>query len=863
MRKYLLVLLVSILTACMAFAQKNGGRQITGKLLDAQTKEPLIGATIVVKGTTTATSASLNGSFKLSVPEGAGTLVISYIGYETKELDITGDDLGVIELQSNQSTMKEVTIIGDQAIDRKTPIAVSTIGPIFIEEKGAGVEFPELLASTPGVMATKVGGGYGDSRVSIRGFSSNNVALLINGMPANDPEKGTIYWNDYAGLKDVTTSMQVQRGLGASKVAVPSLGGTINITTTGTDSQQGGSITQTVGNNGMSKTALYLSSGLNDKGWATSILLSRDKGGLYGDGLNYSAYGYFFNLSKVINDKQSLSLSVMGATQSHGERFTYNSIATYRAAPQGGRYNSDWGYLNGQFFSGDKNKYNKPIAMLRYNWEINGTTQFASTAYGSYGEGDITYAGGPNGAAVSLAPTNAAVPRTGDAYSPVDFNAITKSNMANPDGSSLVFMKSDVNHHQWYGDLSTLKKKLNDNLDLLAGLDLRYYQSHKYFEVNDLLGGKYIVDTRSDANNYGDKNNPGAHAVVGDKFYKNYEVNMASEGLFLQTEYNKDDLSAFVSVAGSNTSHRRIDYFNYTTGSADATTKWINILGYQAKGGANYNLDSHNNVFANVGFLQRPPLIASLFLNSKNDRNPNAVPEKLFSYELGYGYRSSQLTANVNLYRSTYRDKSVTPKSVLNTDGSISTANLSGVNELHQGVEVDFRYMPIRDVTLRGQLSVGDYHYLTDAGPVQVISDAPGSTPQTIQKLYLKGMKVGDVAQTTAALGIDANVLPKLRLGADMNYYGNYSSFFNFATITTAGKKAWEVPNYALFNVNAVYKFKVAGLDASLLINVYNLFDTEYISDSYDTNALGSATTLTGVFYGFGRTYTTGIKVKF
>jgi len=96
-----------------------------------------------------------------------------------------------------------------------------------------------------------------------------------------------------------------------------------------------------------------------------------------------------------------------------------------------------------------------------------------------------------------------------------------------------------------------------------------------------------------------------------------------------------------------------------------------------------------------------------------------------------------------------------------------------------------------------------------------------------------------------------------------MNFYGNYSSFFNFANITKPDLTPWVVPNYAHYNINAVYKFKFAGLDGSLLINVYNLFDTAYISDSYDTSASGSPTGLTGVYYGFGRTYTTGVKLKF
>ena len=161
---------------------------------------------------------------------------------------------------------------------RQTPIAVSTVGAKYIEEKGAGEEFPELLKSTPGITVSRAGGGYGDSRVAIRGFNSNNLALLINGLPVQDPEAGKIFWNDWAGLADVTTSMQVQRGLSASKVAVPSLGGTINITTKSSESQEGGTISQMVGSYNSSKTALTYATGLSSNGWATSFLLSKSTG---------------------------------------------------------------------------------------------------------------------------------------------------------------------------------------------------------------------------------------------------------------------------------------------------------------------------------------------------------------------------------------------------------------------------------------------------------------------------------------------------------------------------------------------------------------------------------------------------------
>lgn len=852
MKLFLRLLFLLAFTSSQLFAQS----QITGKLLDSQTKEPLIGATVTIKGTTTAASASLTGSFKITIPApGTAVLVISYVGYVPKEISVTSSkNLGDILLVSNSSTLNEV-VINAPVIDRKTPIAVSTVSEQYIEEKGAGQEFPELLKETPGVMATRTGGGYGDSRVSIRGFSSNNVALLINGIPVNDVEAGKIYWSDWAGLSDVTSSMQVQRGLGASKVAAPSLGGTIGITTRSTDALAGGSATASYGSYGDNKIGFSVSTGLSDKGWASSFLLARRSGDGNAEGLYYTGYSYFFNLSKVLSKTQTLSFNILGASQSHGQRYTYNLISTYRNAPQGVRFDSDYGYLNGQIQSAEINFYNKPLAALNHSWTISPTTQLSTVAYASYGTGAAQYT---NTNPLSL-------PRTGDpVYSPIDFNAVVKSNLGNADGSSSTYFQNVENDHQQYGVLSSLKKKIGDYIDVLAGVDLRYYIGDHYYQVNNLLGGQYVYDPRTTST--GDINNPFHRALVGDRFNNNYEFDIASEGAFLQTEYSRNDLSAFVSLAASNTGNKRIDYFNYLVTDPNRETRYVNFLGYQAKGGANYNLDSHNNIFANIGYLQRAPLVASVFLNKNNTINPNAVPEKLFSYELGYGYRSSDFTANVNLYRSTYKDRSVTPRSITNSDGSISTANLSGLNELHEGVEVDARYRPTRALTVRGMLSVGKWYYLTDAGPAQVTNDKGATT--TISELFIKGLNVGDAAQTTASLAFDYNITPKFKFGPVFNYYANYTAYFAPTNITAPGYVPYKVPNYSLFDLNAVYYFKFAGLDASFIGNVNNLFNTAYLSDAYDSNgtafapAQNTASTI-GVFYGIGRTYTTTLKIKF
>jgi len=79
------------------------------------------------------------------------------------------------------------------------------------------------------------------------------------------------------------------------------------------------------------------------------------------------------------------------------------------------------------------------------------------------------------------------------------------------------------------------------------------------------------------------------------------------------------------------------------------------------------------------------------------------------------------------------------------------------------------------------------------------------------------------------------------------------------------------LPNYTTTDLNFVYRFKFAGLDASFIANAYNIFNASYIADSFETGIPGSVTAYSfanrtnamGVWYGSPRTYMTTLKIKF
>lgn len=846
--QFLLTLLILLSTASVALAQGV----VRGVVVDAGNGEPLIGATVRIDGTTVGTQTSLDGSFSIRVPSGKQNLIISFIGYTEVKMEVEVKEtlnLGRILLQSESIGLEEIMVVSAIARDRQTPVAVSTIKAEVIIEKLGTQEFPEILKSTPSVYATKSSGGYGDGRINLRGFDSNNIGVLINGMPVNDMENGRVYWSNWAGLSDVTRTMQVQRGLGASRLAISSVGGTINIITNSTEAKKGGNVSYGIGNDGYNKKSATISTGLLENGWALTLSGSRTVGDGYVRGAAFEGWSYFVNISKLVNENHSLSLTAFGAPQWHNQRFSNQRIQTFRNHPDGGRYNPDMGYRNGQLYTAAYNYYHKPKVSLNHFYTINPTTSLSTTLYASIasGGGRRTYG---NQTGWLRYHSSTGLPTEDTKLTPegyLDWDWVMEQNRLSENGSQVIIANA-VNSHDWYGLLSTFNTDI-DALKITGGLDLRYYKGYHMYEIEDLLGGEFFLNSSN-------LNRPANTLLYKGDLVNYHDVGEVMwGGLFTQAEYVTEKYSGFISGAFSNTQNRRTDYFSYLDTDPNRQTDWKPFTAYSFKGGANYNITDNHNVFVNGGYFTRAPFFRFTFLNNMNEYNPGVKHERVSSAEIGYGYRSALLAANITLYRTMWLDKALTRRF------ADLTANIAGLNALHRGVEVDFTSRPTKRIEIKGMLSVGDWKWTDD-----VIADVYDENQALLGTVtvYSGGLSVGDAAQTTAALGVDYEVLNRLKIGVDYNYYDRLFAFFNVenrTSLTDRGIDAWRMPSYHLVDVNMKYDFKLGDFNASMFAKVNNLLNTEYIADATD-GASHNFDTAT-VYFGFGRTWSLSFRIRF
>lgn len=908
---YNLFLVVAMfLVTSTAFSQGT----ITGTVVDSDLG-PLPGASVIVKGTKNGTSTDFDGKFTLNVKDATGTIEVSYVGFGTKTVafSVTGGkkDLGTITLVSDNS-LDEVVIVGivDIAKERETPVAVSTIKAEEIVERLGNQELPELLNATPSVYATKSGGGFGDSRINVRGFDQVNTAVLVNGVPVNDMENGRVFWSNWTGLADVASAIQMQRGLGSSKLAISSVGGTLNIVTKTTERNEGGFVGTTLGNDDYLKTIASYSTGRMENGFAFSGLFSRTAGDGYVTGTAFEGYNYFLGFGWTDeNRKHDLQFTVTGAPQVHNQRTTsfFNAATIGDYLQYGTKYNFNHGTLNGEEFNWRRNFYHKPVISLNWDWNITDDTKLSTVAYASFGRGggtgDIGRLPGFNFASSSIFrdQSNGQVQwdkivqyNSGNAVTFSDGNVYQRTDQENglfinDSRDNGISRRASINSHNWFGLLANLNTKINENLTLDVGFDARTYKGFHYRRLDNLLGADAYRDND-------DVNNP--NRVLTNTYSSNFGsiVNVFKDiddedkidyynigyvrwlGIFGQLEYKKNDISAFVQFSGSNQGFSREDFFSVAVADGQRSD-WENIIGGTVKGGLNYNIDENHNVFGNAGYYSKQPLFDSVFLNFGNDINEDVVNEKVFGVELGYGYKSEKLNVNVNLYRTSWKDRFLRISSrfdVNNTPGDTSddeqgNTNLQGIEQIHMGVELETTYRPIDILTLRGMLSVGDWEYGGDvSGPAfDQNQDVIGEN-----NLFLDGVKVGNAAQTTMRLA--ATVEPVERLKFDLSWFraDNLYADINAEDFDEQDHQgSLQLPAYSLFDGGISYKMLVGkekSNSINLRLNINNLFNETYLAES-QTNIFADAgdetyqgiNTRNKAFFGFGRTWNFSVRYNF
>lgn len=191
--KKLTLLLAMLLCVGVVMAQTT----VSGIISD-ESGEPLIGANVVVKGSTTGTITDIDGSYTVTLPEGENTLVVSYIGYNDREIVVTGPGTMDFTLSADSELLTEVVVtgLGIKRDKKALGYSVADLSSEEISQKSEADPIRALSSKVPGVSVVGGGGSPGQStRINIRGNSSltgnTQPLFVVDGIPFDNQVNAT------------------------------------------------------------------------------------------------------------------------------------------------------------------------------------------------------------------------------------------------------------------------------------------------------------------------------------------------------------------------------------------------------------------------------------------------------------------------------------------------------------------------------------------------------------------------------------------------------------------------------------------------------------------------------------------------
>ena len=676
---------------------------ISGSVIDASTGKAVAGANVVVDDTDLGAAADEDGKFTIEGVQSGSGVTASAIGYE--DLTLYADQAEInFELPSSAVEMSELEVLASRA-GLKTAVAYTDVTKDEIALRLGSQDIPLAMNLVPSVYATNQGGGAGDARINVRGFNQRNVAIMINGIPVNDMENGWVYWSNWDGVADATSSIQMQKGLSAQNLATPSIGGSMNIITDAAALERGGSFKQEVGAWGFLKSTLSYNSGLiMDDKLALSGTVVRKTGDGYYTGTWTDAWAYFFGATYNLNSQHRFQFYALGAPQRHGQNLYRLNIASldrkfaeslddYNAdiseIPECGRDCSGTGSTvsdEAAALLGDQqwqmyteytgkrhednlinereNFFHKPQVALNHYFNINDKMNLISSAYWSGGMG------GGTGTYGSLEWDYSNVQRV------VNYDATIFENDSL--GASSGILRNSNNRQTTLGLLSKLNYDVSPDLRAQVGIDYRSARIYHVKTIRDLLGGDYYMTSDSE---FASDNGQGG---LGDPIDYNFTNYVNWLGLFGQVEYSMNALKTFAMAGMTTVKYTHWNHFkdannydysyvqakdasdlDFVEGLGDATGGHANdlyieadpITTFQVKGGVLYELGNvlsfmnvipivgkvydDTDVWFNFGLIDKAPIFDQVIQDWDAKMATDPKNEKFTAFEFGLNARSN------------------------------------------------------------------------------------------------------------------------------------------------------------------------------------------------------------------------------
>lgn len=703
-----------------------------------------------------------------------------------------------------------------------------TLTEMELEESDAMVgSISGILSSSRDLYQNTASYQFGNARYRIKGFTSDQSNVTINGVPMEDPSTGRSSYSLWGGLNDVTRYPSVVSGIGFSEHSYGNVGGLVNYSMMASDMRKGFRATYSYGNRSYTHRAMVTyNSGLLPSGWAFSLSGSRryaDEG--YIEGCGYDAWAYFASIEKRIGDRHRLNIVAFGSPRENGRA----SATTQEAYDLAGShfYNPNWGYQNGKKRNSSIAKSNQPVFILTHKWDISEKAELTTSAsyiFGRYGTSSISWVSGddPRPDYYKNLPsyyTNTKINEEEYESAKLDWetnvnrrqidwdkfylanqNRIDVIHNANNTGETVTGHRANYYVQERRNDrkqfnLTSIYNYSFDKMSWNAGINATLFKGHNFATIVDLLGADFYLDVdkyvmrdsiatngeRFPESAHSDVNNPNKICRVGDKCGYNYISNLNKIEAFGQIVYSWPKLELMGGAKIQRTTLWRNGLWrNGIHADNSYGGSWrLNFNDFSVKAGATYKLDGRNHLILNALYQTDAPTFQNSFETARtsNATIDNLTSRKVFATDLSYNIRLPKFRARASVYYSMNMDDiSVRNIYIEGRDEQTSNGGVYGsyiwrdLDRTHYGCELGMELDLPFSLSYSFAGGIGSFKYANDP-TIQIISDDGGTN--STDKGYMKNYRIGGFPQSALATGLRFN----------QNYWNIGFTFSYFADI--------------------------------------------------------------------------------
>ncbi|QTE21698.1 TonB-dependent receptor [Polaribacter cellanae] len=585
---FFLFLFASILANAQSFT-------FSGKIVN-ENKQPLFGATILVKETKKGTATDFDGNFSLKLPKGVYTLQASFIGYKTisEKITLSKNEEYVIQLNPDATQLGEI-LVSAVRVNATVPVTFSNLSKKEIAKRNLGQDIPILINYLPNVVSSSdAGAGVGYTQMNVRGSNGERINVTVNGIPYNDAESHGSFWVNLGDFASSTQNLQLQRGVGTSTNGSGAFGASLNILTDAVSEEAFGEISNSFGSFGTRKHTVKFSTGkLNN-----NVEIAGRLSNIYSDGYVDRAFSdlksYF--LQGSYSDENTLIKAITFG----GKEQTYQSwFGLTKKQLEENRRQNPYTYEN------ETDNYTQNHYQLHWNEKINDNW---STNLGlNYTKGAGYFEQFKKDEDVT------------------DFGGIVEA--TNGNGETDLIVRRWLDNNFQVINFSTNYKA--EGLNFVSGVSYSKYNGDHFGEV---IWAKQF----------------GTNANIRDRYYFS-DAQKTDFSAFAKATFDiSKKLGAYVDLQGR--------FINYQTKGITSDIVPIDVDAdfnfFNPKFGFTYEINNDNNLYASFAVANREP-------NRNDFENGVSTPETLHDYELGWRLKKETIKLNTNIYYMNYKNQLV------------------------------------------------------------------------------------------------------------------------------------------------------------------------------------------------------------